>query len=113
MILIGMETIIVSDNLVQHLINWFNANSKTAISDLNRANAIKVQADWIIIQVDSINAAYSSYFYRNLFHKNAEPLSKKLIEVVKEWMNKDLSNFLLMHHIIRYKSRIAPKFAYK
>jgi len=91
-----METIIMCDNLVRHLINWFNSSSKTAIHELNRANAITVQGDWITIKVDSINTTYSSYFRRNLFYKNAELLSKKLVDVAKEWMK---ANEIPVYHL--------------
>ena len=48
-----------------------------------------MRGEWIEIHVDYININYNSYFKRNLFQKNAELLSKKLVEVVKEWMKEN------------------------
>ena len=81
-----MESEITIDCLIQHLTNWFNSQPKTEINDLHKHQAITLNGDWILINVESINSNYASYFKRDLFYKNAELLSKKLIEVVKEWM---------------------------
>ena len=91
-----MDNELVLEDLTEHLKNWFNSSNKTAINDLHKENAITIQKEWIIINVDNINTNYSSYFKRDLFFKNAELLSKKLVEVVKEWMK---ANEVEVYHL--------------
>lgn len=91
-----MDIEIVVDDLIQHLRNWFNSSDKTTINDRYKADSITVQQDWIIINVDCINITYSSYFKRDSFYKNAELLSKKLVEVAKEWMK---ANEVQVYHL--------------
>jgi len=81
-----MEGELSTDNLIQHLINWFNSSEKTQINERNKREAIVLRGEWIEIHVDYINTPYTSYFKQSLFQKNAELLSKKLVEVVKDWM---------------------------
>ncbi|WP_207536309.1 hypothetical protein [Desertivirga arenae] len=81
-----MDIELSSENLIQHLINWFNLNPKTEILDRNKREAIVLRGEWIEIHVDYINTSYGGYFKQSLFMQNAELLSKKLVEVVKEWM---------------------------
>lgn len=91
-----METEMVIESLAQHLVKWFNESDKTQINERNKANAITIKGEWILVNVESINVNYSSYFKPQLFQKNADLLAKKLVEVVKDWMR---TNEIQVYHL--------------
>lgn len=84
-----MDIALSSEDLIQHLTNWFNSKPKTEILERNKRHAIIARGEWIEIHVDYINSSYDSYFRSWNFQQNAELLAKKLVEVVKEWMKEN------------------------
>ena len=89
-----VEVTVVS--LVQYLLDWFNNQPKTQINDRFKHQAITFNGEWIFINVESINTNYASYFKPDLFYKNSDLLSKKLVEVVKHWMK---ANEIPVYHL--------------